>query len=66
MPLINDFNHQTAQKIFNGDYKSQFIMFLSKEAGHYDEYAEKLKESAKKFRGQVMNEILNKNFFVTK
>lgn len=57
-----DFNQNTAQKIFSGDVKSHLLVFLSKEAGHFDEYVEKIKEPAKKFRGEVR---INVNFVYT-
>lgn len=54
MPLIVDFNHDSAQKIFGGEIKSHLLMFLSKEAGHIEKYAEPAKEIAKEFRDRVL------------
>lgn len=59
LPLVVEFSQDTAQKIFNGDIKSHLLVFLSKEAGHFDEYVEKLKEPAKKFRGEVLFVTIN-------
>ncbi|XP_076663631.1 protein disulfide isomerase [Andrena cerasifolii] len=59
LPLVVDFNQNTAQKIFSGDVKSHLLVFLSKEAGHFDEYVEKIKEPAKKFRGEVLFVTIN-------
>ncbi|XP_017882152.1 protein disulfide-isomerase [Ceratina calcarata] len=54
LPLVVEFNQDTAQKIFNGNIKSHLLVFLSKESGDFDEYVERLKEPAKKFRGEVL------------
>ncbi|KAK1132132.1 hypothetical protein K0M31_016265 [Melipona bicolor] len=59
LPLVVDFNHDTAQKIFSGDIKSHLLVFLSKEAGHFEEYVEKIKEPAKKFREEVLFVTIN-------
>lgn len=50
MPLIVDFNHNSAQKIFGGDIKSHLMMFISKEAGHIEKYATPVKDLAKELR----------------
>ena len=36
LPLVIDFNQETAQKIFSGEIKSHLLMFVSAKA---DEYA---------------------------
>nr|XP_012149212.1 PREDICTED: protein disulfide-isomerase isoform X2 [Megachile rotundata] len=59
LPLVVDFNQNTAKKIFNGDIKSHLLVFLSKEAGHFDDYVEKIKEPAKKFRDEVLFVTIN-------
>lgn len=53
MPLVVEFNQDTAQKIFSGDIKSHLLVFLSKEADHFEKYVEKIQEPAKKYRGEV-------------
>jgi len=53
LPLIVDFNHETAQKVFGGEIKSHVLMFLSKEAGHYDKYLETQKKVAADYREKV-------------
>ena len=35
LPLVVDFNHETAQKIFSGEIKSHLLMFLSKGSDDY-------------------------------
>lgn len=59
MPLVVDFNHDSAQKIFGGDIKSHLLLFLSKEAGHYEKYAEPAKEIAKDFREKILFVTIN-------
>lgn len=58
MPLIVEFNHESAQKIFGGEIKSHLLMFVSKEAGHL-KFAEDAKEIAKKFRSEVLFVTIN-------
>lgn len=59
MELIVDFNQETAQKIFGGEIKSHLLLFISKEAGHFDKYVEAIREPAKKFRGNVLFVTIN-------
>lgn len=59
MPLVVEFNHDSAQRIFGGEIKSHLLMFLSKEAGHMDKYATPSKEIAKKYRGNVLFVSIN-------
>jgi protein disulfide-isomerase A1 len=59
MPLIVDFNHESAQKIFGGDIKSHLLMFISKEAGHIEKLAEPAKELSKEFRNKVLFVTIN-------
>jgi len=55
LPLVVEFNQDTAQKIFSGDIKSHLLVFLSKDAGHYEKYVDGIQEPAKKYRGEVRN-----------
>merc|ERR1712198_248914 len=59
LPLVVDFNHETASKIFGGEIKSHMLIFLSKEAGHYDSYTEVARNVAKKYKGQVLFVTIN-------
>jgi len=54
LPVVVEFNQETAQKIFSGDIKSHLLVFLSKEAGHFEKYVEEIQEPAKKYRGEVL------------
>lgn len=59
LPLVVDFNHETASKIFSGDIKSHMLIFLSKEAGHYDSYLEIARSAAKKYKGKLLFVTIN-------
>lgn len=59
MPLVVEFNHDSAQRIFGGEIKSHLLMFLSKENGDLEKYATPAKEIAKKYRGNVLFVSIN-------
>ncbi|XP_049859102.1 protein disulfide-isomerase [Schistocerca gregaria] len=59
LPLVVEFNHDTAQKIFGGEIKSHLLIFLSKDAGHFDKYLDAARESAKDFREKLLFVSIN-------
>ena len=59
LPLVVDFNHETASKIFGGDIKSHLLIFLSKSSGHYDNYLSTARNVAKGFKGQLLFVTIN-------
>jgi protein disulfide-isomerase A1 len=59
LPLIVDFNHETAQKVFGGEIRSHVLMFLSKEAGQYDKYLDTHKKLAKELKDKVLFVSIN-------
>lgn len=59
LPLIVDFNHETAQKVFGGEIRSHVLMFLSKEAGHYDKFLPTQKTIAKDYKERVLFVSIN-------
>lgn len=59
MPLVVEFNHDSAQRIFGGEIKSHLLLFLSKEAGDIEKYATPAKEVAKQHRGNVLFVSIN-------
>jgi protein disulfide-isomerase A1 len=59
LPLIVDFNHETAQKVFGGEIRSHVLMFLSKEAGHYEKYLETQKKVAPEYKDKVLFVSIN-------
>ncbi|XP_054286310.1 protein disulfide-isomerase-like [Macrosteles quadrilineatus] len=59
LPLVVEFNHDTAQKIFGGDIKSHLLLFLSKAAGHYEDLLVNAKNVAAPFRDQILFVSIN-------
>lgn len=54
LPLLVEFNHDSASKIFGGSVKSHLLFFVSKEAGHIAKYVEPLKDLAKEYREEIL------------
>jgi len=54
LPLLVEFNHETAQKIFGGEIKSHLLLFLNKGEDHFEQVAEAARSVAKPFREQVL------------
>lgn len=54
LPLVVDFNHETAQKIFSGEIKSHLLMFLSKSSEDYAEQHGIATKIAKDYKGQLL------------
>ncbi|EFA00647.1 protein disulfide-isomerase [Tribolium castaneum] len=54
LPLIVEFNHETAQKIFGGDIKSHLLLFLNKGEDHFEKVSEAARAVAKPFKEQVL------------
>ena len=44
VPLVVEFNHETAQKIFSGEVKSHFLLFSSTKADDYEAKVNKFKD----------------------
>uniref|UniRef100_U5EXV6 Protein disulfide-isomerase n=1 Tax=Corethrella appendiculata TaxID=1370023 RepID=U5EXV6_9DIPT len=59
MPLVVEFNHESAQKIFGGEIKNHLLLFVSKEAGHMEKYVEPIKAIAKDFREYILFVSIN-------
>lgn len=54
LPLIVEFNHETAQKIFGGDIKSHLLLFVSKGDAKTEKIVDAARSIAKPFRDQVL------------
>merc|ERR1712154_7271 len=59
LPLVIDFNHETAQKIFSGEVKSHFLMFSSAKADDHEDKLEKLRSFAKNNKGKMLFVTIN-------
>merc|ERR1712226_982711 len=54
LPLVVEFNQETAQKIFSGEIKSHLLMFLSKSSDAYAEQHAIATKLAKEHKGQIL------------
>ena len=54
LPLVSEFNQETAQKIFGGDIKVHNILFASKASKNFDNIMTQFKESAGQFKGRAI------------
>jgi len=54
LPLVVEFNHETAQKIFSGEIKSHLLMFVSKKSDEYKAQHETAQTIAKEYKGQLL------------
>jgi len=59
LPLVVDFNHDTAQKIFGGDIKSHLLLFLSQGAENYETLLGNAKAVASPFRDRILFVSIN-------
>jgi len=59
LPLVIDFNHETAQKIFSGEVKSHFLMFSSAKADDHADKLEKMRAMAKSSKGKMLFVTIN-------
>ncbi|KAF7266518.1 protein disulfide isomerase [Rhynchophorus ferrugineus] len=53
-PLLVEFNHETAQKIFGGEIKSHLLFFLDKSTDNYQTVTDVARDVAKNYRGQLL------------
>lgn len=54
LPLVVEFSHETAQKIFGGEIKAHNLLFISKKEANYDSILEGFKSAAREFEGRVL------------
>lgn len=54
LPVIVEFNHENAQKVFGGAMKSHLLLFLSKKEGHVEQFIPPLKDLARRFRDNLL------------
>ncbi|KAJ8969711.1 hypothetical protein NQ314_001625 [Rhamnusium bicolor] len=61
LPLLVEFNHDTAQKIFGGEIKSHLLLFLNKEDESFEKVSEAARSVAKPFKEQVLFVTIDAN-----
>ena len=54
VPLVVEFNHDNAQKMFRGLVKSHILIFISYKSDEYDATYKVAKKLAEEFRNKVM------------
>ncbi|XP_025836873.1 protein disulfide-isomerase-like, partial [Agrilus planipennis] len=59
LPLVVDFNTNTAQKIFGGDVKNHLLLFLSRSDEHFAKISDAASSVARPFRETVLFVTLN-------
>lgn len=59
LPLVVDFNQETAQKIFSGEIKSHLLMFVSAKGDAYNAQVEVAKTVAKENKGDLLFVTIN-------
>jgi len=59
LPLVVEFNQETAQKIFSGVIKNHLLLFLSKKAPEFQAQQETAAAIAKEYKGQLLFVSIN-------
>ncbi|CAF1008000.1 unnamed protein product [Didymodactylos carnosus] len=54
LPMVVEFNAESAQKIFGGDIKDHILLFSGKKTDVYEQLQEEFKQAAKVYRGKVL------------
>ena len=62
LPLVIEFNHESAQKIFGGDIKNHLLIFFGKSHAEAEKITENARQIAKDFKGKVSFIWMNKKY----
>jgi len=54
LPLVIEFNHESAQKIFGGEIKNHLLIFVGKSHADADKITQSARDVAKLFKGKVL------------
>jgi protein disulfide-isomerase A1 len=54
LPLVVEFSHETAQKIFGGEIKAHNLLFIGKKNSEYEATVAGFRAVAKEFKGKVL------------
>jgi protein disulfide-isomerase A1 len=59
LPLVVEFSHETAQKIFGGEIKAHNLLFVSAKSSEYETIIEAFRTVAKEFKNRVLFVTIN-------
>merc|ERR1712241_500918 len=59
LPLVVEFNQDTAQKIFSGEAKSHLLLFLSASSEDFTAKTDVAREIAKEYKGEMLFVTIN-------
>ncbi|OWA54404.1 Protein disulfide-isomerase [Hypsibius exemplaris] len=59
LPLLIEFNQQSAQRIFSGELKNHLLIFMSKEAENFNKVNESTRELAKGYKNKLLFVFVN-------
>lgn len=59
LPLVVEFSHETAQKIFGGEIKAHNLLFASRKSSDYESIVEAFRKVAKEFKNKVLFVTIN-------